>query len=211
MDGPVLLHAAWLFALVWIWAYRRFFETDAPRVPEFEAFCRQRPLLARLAVQEGAEREVATKLARRLCARREAVATLGAFPWTFYVLELVVTSAPGEVRLTAARCRPVRTREKTPMRLTDALLDIVEGEGDRVLDVWLIGAACVDVSGRIQAPRGWRLSAGAPRSFPCAPWSPARETAQRRRRRRRRFVSSASADDTTGGGASTSSRPCAAA
>ncbi|HEX6763870.1 MAG TPA: hypothetical protein VF103_00295 [Polyangiaceae bacterium] len=169
MDGPVVLHAAWIFALVWVWVYRRFFETDAPAAPEFEAFCRGRPDLAKLVVRTGSEREIAADLTRRLGRRLELVPTLAGYPWTLHVLVVEVVAQPGEVRLVVTGCRPLRTRERPLPRLTDTLLDVVESHPDGMQDSWLRPEACVDVTGRTLAPGGWRLVPGAERARPCEP------------------------------------------
>jgi hypothetical protein len=55
MDGLVLFIKGWFFTLFFVYLYRRFWQTVGPRVPEFEAFCEKRPLLAALSVTPGSE------------------------------------------------------------------------------------------------------------------------------------------------------------
>ncbi len=168
MDGPVVLHHCWVLSLICVWVYSRYFRTIAPRSAEFEAYCRSRPLLAALAVETGSEAEVAARLEALLGKRSEVIPAAAGWPWTHHALKVRATPARGVVRLHIERCRVLRTRERELPSLNALLLEVAEGSSPSVLDIWLCSPACVDITGRELAPRGWRLSAPGP-----TPWDDA--------------------------------------
>ena len=172
MDGPALVHTAWLLCLVWIWAYRRFFETVAERSPEFDAFCKSGPLVAAIATSRGAETGLAARLKEAMGSRPQVTATLGVWPWPYHALELRISSEPGLVLVHIIDCRVLRSRERPLPTLTKTLLAATESNRDAVTDTWLHAEAYTDGTGRV-SPRGWRIEHHEDVKHPCKP----RETA----------------------------------
>lgn len=173
MDGPVLLHAALVLSFSFVWAYRRWFETVAPRSDELSAFCSTHPVLAIVSVNSGAESDVARRLGALIGKRAEVIVTLGGWPWSHHALKLDVTSAAGVVRLRIVACRVLRSREKDPPTVTDALLVLMSSEPKRVRDCWLSPFAYTDVTGALTAPQGWRLVPKRGRRRPLEPFQTA--------------------------------------
>jgi hypothetical protein len=169
MEGPVLLHAAWIVTLFSVWIYTRFFQTIAPRSAELAARARERSLLATLAVRPGAEARVAGSLTRAMGPRAEVVPTLAGWPWTHHALRVEVVTSPGFVELRMARARVRRSHEKERPALTDVLSSVLESHPSVVRDNWLAPELYVDVSGRATAEHGWRLETSAGRRRPCRP------------------------------------------
>ena len=121
MEGGLLIHAAWALSFVFVWVYRRWFEKTGPRLPEFEAFCAERPLLAALSVRRGGE-EAALRALRALLPRNETIATFGAWPWVHHVLSVECSARPGVVYASITGCRVLRTAEARPPSLTQGLV-----------------------------------------------------------------------------------------
>jgi hypothetical protein len=158
MEGGLLLHAAWLLSFTFVWVYRRYFETVAPRDAAFEALCAKRPLLAALHVEKGAEERVLAELARCL-PRVELIATGGGWPWVHYVLRVGMTTGRGRVRVHVERCRVLRSKEARPPALTTALAAVTRRVEGAVTETWLHPGAHFDVRGRASGARGWRFRA----------------------------------------------------
>lgn len=157
MEGGLLIHAAWLLSFTFIFFYRRYFETVAPREPAFEALCAARPVLAALSVAPGSEAELAAKL-RGLAPRGEMIATLGGWPWVHYVLRFETESAWGVLTLRITGARVLRSREARPPTVTLALGELRRQVPGLVGETWLHEGVYLDVTGRLTAPHGWRLA-----------------------------------------------------
>lgn len=157
MEGGLLIHAAWLLSFTFVWVYRRWFETVAPRDAAFEALCAERPALVVARVSAGAEAAVLERL-RASVGHGEVIATLGGWPWIHYVLGVAPEGARGAVSLRITSCRVLRSSEVRPTALVSVLLELARATG-AVNELWLHPGAYVDVSGRTSAPRGWRVRA----------------------------------------------------
>jgi hypothetical protein len=169
MDGPVVFHAAWMFTVLCVWFYQRFFQKVGPDSPELDALCRTRPLLAAFATKPGSEQVLAAELLALVGRRRELVPTLAGFPWTYHALSVDVTWSSGAVLVIVTGCRVLRTRDLSLPRCTDVLLDFFERRRDVIRESWLRPEVYVDVTGVTKAPRGWRLVPGNGRKQPCEP------------------------------------------
>jgi len=159
MEGGLLIHAAWLLSFTFIFFYRRYFETVAPRDPAFEASCASRPVLAALSVVPGAEAELAAKL-RALAPRGEVIATLGGWPWVHYVLRVETESSWGVLTLRIVGVRVLRSHEARPPTVTLMLDELRRGAPGLVGETWLHEGVYLDVTGRLTAPHGWRFAPG---------------------------------------------------
>lgn len=159
MEGGLLIHAAWLLSFTFIFFYRRYFETVAPRDAAFEALCASRPVLAALSVAPGAETELAAKL-RKLAPRGELIATLGGWPWTHYVLRVETESVRGVLTLRIGGARVLRSHEARPPTVTLTLDALRRDAPGGVAEAWLHEGVYLDVTGRRSAPHGWRLAPG---------------------------------------------------
>jgi hypothetical protein len=168
MEGGLLIHAAWALSFVFVWVYRRWFEKTGPRLPEFEAFCAERPLLAALSVRRGGE-EAALRALRALLPRNETIATFGAWPWVHHVLSVECSARPGVVYASITGCRVLRTAEARPPSLTQGLVAVL-ADGGAVEQVWLHPRAYVDVSGRSSGEHGWRIITNGTEKRPCSEW-----------------------------------------
>ena len=156
MEGGLLIHAAWLLSFTFVWIYRRWFETVAPRDAAFEALCAERPALAVARVRPGAEEAALARL-RAGVPRGELIATLGGWPWIHYVLGVTPEKARGAVVLRITSCRVLRSQEERPPAAVAVLVELfATGAVD---ELWLHPGAYVDVRGRTSAPRGWRVRA----------------------------------------------------
>jgi hypothetical protein len=169
MEGPLLFVKAWAFSLLAVWLYQRYFQRVGPRLPEFESFCRTRPLLITIAGRQADLPRVREAIVRLLGDRRTAVASSGGWPWTIHALVLEVETRDGRVLIHATRASVLRTREKPPT-VAD-LLRAAAVASESSLDVWLCSELHVDVTGTVRAPHGWsiRLSPEAdPKARPVA-------------------------------------------
>lgn len=164
MEGPGVLHLAWLLCGAFIWVYHRYFATVADRALEFERYCGTQPVVARLRVAPGTEAELSERLRAALGSRREVIPTLAGWPWTHYVLKLELAATPGVIQLGISGCRVQRLRERSLPALTDLLLDFMENAGERVDSCWLCRDAFRDVLGEVTSDAGWRLVPGRPRN-----------------------------------------------
>jgi hypothetical protein len=162
MEGGLLIHAAWLLSAVFVFVYRRWFETVAPRVPAFEAECAAEPALAVLSVPHGSEAELVAHFGK-LAPRGEIIATLGGWPWVHYVLRVQAESAWGTVTLRIVGCRVLRTHEARPTTVTALVDELRRAAPGAVAEAWLHAGTYVDVTGRLTAPHGWRLASAGDR------------------------------------------------
>jgi hypothetical protein len=155
MDGPLLFVKAWAFSLLAVWLYQRYFQRVGPRVPEFESFCRSRPLLLTIDGRDADLPRVRDAIIRALGDRRTAVASSGGWPWTIHALVLDVEVRNGRVLIHATLASVLRTREKPPT--IRELLRAAAVASGASLDVWFHSELHVDVTGTVQAPHGWSL------------------------------------------------------
>jgi hypothetical protein len=169
MDGPVLFIKGWFFTLFFVYLYRRFWQTVGPRVPDFEAFCAKAPLLVAFSVAPGSEARLAEALRARLGKASEVVVTFGAWPWTYHALKLAVAAEPGCLRVSIVRCRVLRTRERPPSALTDALRAFALEHAAALRDSWLHPAALVPVA-EVAETSGWRLDPSSNRRHGLSAW-----------------------------------------
>jgi len=157
MEGGLLIHAAWLLSFTFIFFYRRYFETVAPRDAAFEALCAERPTLAALSVMPGAEAGLLAAFGA-LARRGELIATFGGWPWIHYVLRVEAESTWGVVALRVVGCRVLRTHEQRPPSVTAVLDELRRRAPDCAIDSWLHAGVYWDVAGQRTAPQGWRLA-----------------------------------------------------
>ena len=162
MEGGLIIHVAWFLSVTFVFVYRRWFETVAPRDVAFEAVCAARPALAVLSVTPGSESRVVAAFAR-LARRGEVIATLGGWPWIHYVLRVQAEGAWGTVTLRIVGCRVLRTHEARPTTVTALVDGLREQAPELVAETWLHAGAYFDVTGRLSAPHGWRLASGGDR------------------------------------------------
>lgn len=125
MEGPLLLLKAWGLSALMIWIYRRWFQRVAPPTPSFEAFCRQRPVIAAVYDARGCEQRALEALAQKLGRKPRAVATLGTFPWPHYRLSLQLERSAGAVLLRAVAGEVVRSRDEGLPALAHVLRDVL--------------------------------------------------------------------------------------
>jgi hypothetical protein len=155
MEGPLLAVKAWAFSLLCVWLYRRFFQRIGPRDPEFEAWCGARPLLIKITCDPSALDAARRAIEHALGRRRRAVPASAGWPWTIHALELEVIARGSELHVRARTASVLRSGERPPP-IAD-LLRAAASESGSVLEVWLHPRLHVDVTGRVVAPRGWRL------------------------------------------------------
>jgi len=162
MEGPLLLIKGWLVAWAVGWVIRRWFERVASPSPEFEAYCKSRPLLVAMVCRAGAAAEARSALLARLGKRATAVATLGGWPWPNYALELEVeTHENGLVVVRAIDCRLLRVRGPRPPALFTALRDMAQVLTRSIEQVWVHRALRYALDDDA-APGGWKMSLDAP-------------------------------------------------
>jgi hypothetical protein len=164
MEGPAVLHSAWLLCAAFIWVYHRYFATVADRSLEFERYCATRPVVACLLVSPGSETDSSERLRAALGPRAEVIPTLAGWPWTHYVLKLALVSTAGSIQLTIAGCRVQRLRERSLPALTDLLCEFMQNARGGVEACWLCPGAFRDVLGEMTSDAGWRLVPGLPRT-----------------------------------------------
>jgi len=163
MEGPLLLIKGWLVASIVAWVCRRFFERVAVPSPDFEAYCKSRPLLIAIACRAGAAAEARNALFARLGRRATAVATLGGWPWPNYALELCVeTQGDALILVRAIDCRLLRVRGPRPPALFAALQGMAGELTASVEEVWADRALRYALEDDA-ASGGWRLSLTAPK------------------------------------------------
>jgi hypothetical protein len=158
MEGPLLLIKSWALTAVLIWAYQRWFQRVAPPVPAFEAFCKERPLVAALWGVAGSEAQVLASVRRRLHRQAHSVGTLGTYPWPFYRLELAVSQRAGLVLLHIQSADVKRTRDAALPGLAHLLRDVLN-ELPAGAGVWL-HAGLFDNGLVSLPPGGWQLLRG---------------------------------------------------
>jgi hypothetical protein len=162
MEGPLLLIKAWLVAWAVAWVIRRWVERVATPSPEFEAYCKSRPLLVAMVCRPGAAVEARSSLLARLGEGATAVATLGGWPWPNYALELELeTQGDGLLLVRAIDCRLLRVRGPRPPALFAALRDMAPEPARSVEEVWAHRALRYALEGDA-APGGWKLLLDAP-------------------------------------------------
>jgi hypothetical protein len=164
MEGPAVLHSAWLLCAAFIWVYHRYFATVADRSLEFERYCATGPIVARVLLAPSSEADSSERLRAALGPRAEVIPTLAGWPWTHYVLKLAVIPTADAIQLTIAGCRVQRLRERSLPALTDLLLDFVQNAQGGVAACWLCPDAFRDVLGEMTSDAGWRLVPGLPRT-----------------------------------------------
>lgn len=162
MEGGLIIHAAWFLSVTFVFVYRRWFETVAPRDLAFEAQCNTRPVLAVLSVTPGSEAELLAMF-RRLAPRGDVIATLGGWPWVHYVLRVQAESAWGAVTLRIVGFRLLRSHEARPTPVTALVDGLRQAASGLVAEAWLHEGTYIDVTGRLTAPHGWRLASGGSR------------------------------------------------
>jgi hypothetical protein len=164
MEGPAVLHSAWLLCAAFIWVYHRYFATVAGRSLEFERYCATRPVVARLLVGPGNEPDLSKQLRIALGPRSEVIPTLAGWPWTHHVLKLELACTPGIIQFAIVGCRVQRLRERALPALTDFLLEVMQNAQGRVAACWLCSEAFRDVLGEVTSDAGWRLVPERPRT-----------------------------------------------
>lgn len=150
VEGPLLLVKAWALSALVIWVYQRWFQRVAPPSPAFEAFCRERPVVAAIYGLSGDEAAVRSALWACFGAKPRAVATLGTFPWPHYVLHLELEQRPGAVLLRVVRAE-VRKSRGQPTPLLHGLRDALNHLSDSA-EAWA-HAGTFD-NGLVSAPIG---------------------------------------------------------
>lgn len=155
MEGPLLVLKSWALTALCIWVYKRWFQRVAPPAPEFETFCRKRPIVA--ALLGAGEHE--PRLRAALGPSMRCVATLGGYPWPHYVLELGIESCGGALlfRIEAARVR--RSGDLGLPALASVLRDSLNDLPEDV-EAWL--HAGTFNNGLVEVPAGgWAVERGA--------------------------------------------------
>jgi hypothetical protein len=139
--------------------YLRFFATKGARHPEFEQWCRSRPVL--LAVRCGGDgtREIVDAL-RELLAPGEFFNSSGRYPWQHYILVVEHRRlADDVVGVVVTGCKLERARHRRPDIRT-----VVEGLGSRrrhIEELWLHGQLHVETrASRERGRMGWLGSWG---------------------------------------------------
>lgn len=160
MEGPILATKAWLFSLIAVFVYRRWFERVAAPDRDFEAFARSRPLLAAIRCRGDAVQRVLSALERRLGRKMAAVATLGGWPWPNYALTLEIDArSEATVYVYAVAARLLRTREVAPPALTTALSELALELENAISDVWVKADLRYVLPSKRPARGGWRVLA----------------------------------------------------
>lgn len=158
MEGPLLVIKSWALTAFLIWIYQRWFQRVAPPAPAFEAFCKERPLIAALWGVAGSEEQVLASVSRRLHQQAHAVGTLGTYPWPFYRLQVAVSQRAGVVLLHIQSAEVKRTRDASLPGLAHVLRDVLN-ELPAGAEAWL-HAGLFD-NGLVRAPEGgWQLLRG---------------------------------------------------
>jgi hypothetical protein len=158
MEGPLLVLKSWALTALAIWVYKRWFQRVAPPTPEFEAFCRTRPVVAALFGLNGNEQQASVLLASRLGKARASVATLGGFPWPHYRLELAIETARDAVLVRVDGADVVRSGQRELPALASVLRDVLN-ELPADAQGWLHAGAFNN--GLVDTPEGgWSMARG---------------------------------------------------
>jgi hypothetical protein len=140
-----------LLALV----YRRFFERVGPVVPEFEAFCRARPVL--FAVHGSALATVAQELGATFGKKAQVVATLGAWPWPNYALHVELVLRDNVLLGVCTRAEVMRVSHRPPA-LVERLQSLLARRSE--VAIWLHPGVIFDHRRPNEPVGGWYLSQG---------------------------------------------------
>lgn len=158
MEGPLLVLKSWGLTALALWIYRRWFQQVAAPSPEFEAFCAGQPVVAALHALPGCEAKASALLTRDLGRRQEVIATLGAYPWPHYCLELAIEVMPGAVVLRVVGARVMRTHEPSLPALATLVRDTLN-QLPESSTAWLHPRAFSN--GLVATPEGgWAIVAG---------------------------------------------------
>jgi hypothetical protein len=158
MEGPLLILKSWALTALCIWVYQRWFQRVAPPAPEFEAFCRTRPVVAALIGVGERQADAMQRLRDALGASGQCVATLGGFPWPHYRLSLRVEARRDAVWLRIEAASVLRSRERSLPALASVLRDLLNELPDAV-EAW--AHAGTFNNGLVAVPNGgWSLRRG---------------------------------------------------
>ena len=163
MEGVLFVIKAWALSGLGLWVYRRYFERVAEPALEFEAWCRNGPLLAALSGDAARLAAVERSLRERLGAPARAVATLGGWPWPNYALELSLQRTRRVLELRVLRAERLRTHGGAPPSLAHALRDALNEHPEAGLDAWLHSGTVFGKPGQDAPSEGWQLHAGVER------------------------------------------------
>jgi len=163
MEGPLLVIKSWALVAILVWAYRRYFERVARPDLEFEAWCRERPLLVALPGSPAERQRWELALRARLTTARRVVVSLGGWPWPNYELELTLSNEGNVLGLRIARAELRKAHAAPPPCLVLILRDFLNEEPIAADDLWLHPDAVYRLQGPGEAPHGWLVLAGAER------------------------------------------------
>lgn len=151
MEGPALAFKMLVLIAIVMAIYRRFERVHAP-FPDFERFIKTQPVL--VAIRSRDAGPIAARIRAALDGDR-AFAGTGERPWPFYALRLAVDVSPGLVVIRTHDCALLRVEGSDPPQLLTIVRDAIDGHD---AEVWVHGAAWVDLDHGVRSPSGWMVS-----------------------------------------------------